>query len=153
MNVIFLDIDGVLNCATTKDKCGEYQGIEDAKVALLKEIVDKTNAKIVLVSTWKEEWEKGKNTSHMGDYLDDKMQKQGLHIYDKTKNKVDGYYMSRGEGILDYIVTHKVKNYVIIDDCQFDYDGCNLTDNYVKTNFETGLTKELSEQAIKILLK
>ena len=54
--VIFLDVDGVLNCHSTKDKCGDYIGIDDKKVALLKEIVDATGAIIILVSSWKEWW-------------------------------------------------------------------------------------------------
>lgn len=46
----------------------------------------------------------------------------------------------------------KVENYVILDDGQADYDGCGLTDNYVKTNFYTGaLTDELAQKTIKIL--
>ena len=53
IKVIFLDIDGVLNCSTTKDLCEFYTGIEDKKVAILKQIVDATDAKIVLISTWR----------------------------------------------------------------------------------------------------
>lgn len=153
MKVIFLDIDGVLNCPDTADRCGNYVGIDDGKVKLLKNIVEQTGAKIVLVSTWKEDWEKGKNTGFMADYLDDKMLSHGLSVYDKTANKAEGCFLSRGEGILDYIVSRKVQNYVILDDCQFDYDGCSLTDNFVKTNFEVGLTEVLAEMAIDILLK
>lgn len=54
--VIFLDVDGVLNCHSTKDKCDGYIGIDDKKVSLLKEIVDTTGAIIILVSSWKEWW-------------------------------------------------------------------------------------------------
>ena len=151
MNVIFLDIDGVLNCTTTQDKCGNYVGIEDAKLSELKRIVEKTGAKIVLISTWKQDWEKGKNRGFMADYLDEKFEAQGLFVYDKTKNKTEGIYLSRGEGIIDYIISHNLQNYVILDDCQFDYDSCNITDKFVKTDLETGLTKALADKAIEIL--
>lgn len=58
IKIIFLDVDGVLNCRTTEDVfCGSV-GIEDEKVSLLKQIVDSTKAVIVLVSSWKEWWYK-----------------------------------------------------------------------------------------------
>ena len=56
--IVFLDVDGVLNSITTKDRCGPYVGIDDKKVSNLKDIIDATSAKIVLVSSWKEGWKK-----------------------------------------------------------------------------------------------
>jgi hypothetical protein len=49
--LIFLDIDGVLNNANSS--VFELCVIEDELVNLLKEIVDKTGAKIVLSTTWR----------------------------------------------------------------------------------------------------
>ena len=59
MKIIFLDIDGVLNYRGCKSKSpsGCY-GIEQDKVKLLKNIVEQTNAKLVLTSTWKTDWYK-----------------------------------------------------------------------------------------------
>lgn len=54
MKVIFLDFDGVMN--TFNDKI-----LQDDKLALLAEIVDKTQAKIVLSTSWREHWEKTAN--------------------------------------------------------------------------------------------
>ena len=59
MKIIFLDIDGVLNCVTTKERIPGSKlllGMEDIKIRYLKEIVDRTDAKIVLTSTWKVDW-------------------------------------------------------------------------------------------------
>ena len=53
MNVIFLDVDGVLNNAYTTDRIKGYIGIDDNKVRLLKQIVDYFDAKIILSSTWR----------------------------------------------------------------------------------------------------
>ena len=75
-------------------------------------------------------------------------------MLDKTESidKASGFHLSRGEGILQYFATHTVEKYVILDDYQFDYDGCGLTGNYVKTDNENGgLTEELALQAISIL--
>ena len=88
--------------------------------------------------------------------LDKKLKKQGLSVFDKTESvgKASGFHLSRGEGILQFLSTHTVEKYVILDDYQFDYDGCGLTSNYVKTdNKKGGLTEELAKAAIDILNK
>lgn len=154
MKVIFLDIDGVLNCEGSRSRCAGYRGIDDKKAESLAKIVRATGAEIVLVSTWKEEWRKT-DKAHQGmmaNYLDKKLKKQGLTVLDKTPAYIEDEILSRGEGILYYLHRHEVKNYVILDDYQFDYDSCGLTDNYVKTdNYNGGLTDELAQKTIKIL--
>ena len=155
MKVVFLDIDGVLNEEKSRSRCCGYLGIDDKKVENLAKIVEETNAKIVLVSTWKDYWRK-RDKAHQGmmaNYLDKKLKKQGVTVLDKTKSiDKNGYYLSRGEGILQYLADNKVDKYVILDDYQFDYDSCGLTDNYIKTDaYNGGLTEELSQRAIKIL--
>lgn len=51
MRVIFLDIDGELTYTGYRNE--KTQNIDLEKVALLKEIVETTDAKIVLSSSWK----------------------------------------------------------------------------------------------------
>lgn len=157
MKVIFLDIDGVLNTPSSESRCGEYTGIDDDKVERLKKIVEKTKAEIVLISTWKKYWRKEEKLKPLQDYsanyLDEKLAKQGLKAIDKTKDKADGRYLSRGESILEYVYRNSVENYIILDDCQFDYDGCDLTDNYVKTNQIEGLSEQQVKVACETLLR
>lgn len=158
--VIFLDVDGVLNCHSTKDKCGGYIGIDDKKVSLLKEIVDATGAIIILVSSWKEWWTNNpryKSTQdEMATYLDEKLAKQGLIIRDKT---CDGNSFRRGKGILRFIEMQKeigidIRKYVILDDEMFDYLETKMTRHLIRTNFEqNGLEEKHVIKAIKILLK
>ena len=156
MKVIFLDIDGVLNEEKSQSRCCGYRGIDDKKVENLASIVKATGAEIVLISTWKDDWRKT-DKSHQGmmaNYLDRKLKKQGLIVLDKTESidKASAFHLSRGEGILQYLSTHTVEKYVILDDYQFDYDGCGLTENYVKTdNNNGGLTEELLQKSIEIL--
>ena len=156
MKVIFLDIDGVLNEEKSRCRCCGYKGIDDKKVGNLAKIVKQTNAEIVLISTWKDDWRKT-DKAHQGimaNYLDRKMKKQGLRIYDKTVSvdKARGMHFSRGEGILQYLADNKIEMYVIWDDYQFDYDSCGLTDYYIKTDaYNGGLTEELSIKAMKLL--
>ena len=53
MKVIFLDIDGVLNCAKTPNP-RKFPYIVDRKLlARFKKLVDSTGAKVVLSSTWR----------------------------------------------------------------------------------------------------
>ncbi len=155
--VVFLDIDGVLNTPYSFDSCGNYIGIDDDKVRRLRNIVSRTDAQIVLVSDWKRGWERDKKLKSKQDltatYLDEKLAKFGLEITDKTKDEADGAYLSRGEGIVEYINSNDVKSYVVLDDLQFDYDGCELTDCFVKTNPQIGLTNKQVEKACKILLQ
>lgn len=156
INIVFLDVDGVLNCSTTKDKCGGYTGIEDQKVRLLKQLVDKTNAKIVLVSTWKFYWYKEKylkdKQDDLANYLDIKLVMQGLAIYDKT----DDYdVLERGAGVLQYLNILKLKGikvnkYVILDDELFDYLPTRLTKYLVRTSYREG---GLQEKHIKKALE
>ena len=155
MKVIFLDIDGVLNTPSSEIRCGEYIGIDDEKVKKLKQIIEATKAEIVLISTWKKYWRKEEKLKPLQDYsanyLDEKLAKQGLKAVDKTKDKSDGRYLSRGEGILEYVCRNNVENYIILDDCQYDYDGCGIADKLVKTNQTEGLTEKEVKKTCEIL--
>ncbi len=140
LKLIFLDVDGVLNCSSTKDTCGVYVGIEDKKVELLKQIVDTTKAKIVLASTWRYTWFKEdylkSEQDDLANYLDDKLNKYGLSITDK----IDDEAIGRGQGILEYVNNHNVKmdDFIVIDDEMFDYKETKLTKNLIQTSYDKG---------------
>lgn len=161
VKVIFLDIDGVLNCRTSKSYChddefGIITGIDSDKVRLLAKIVNETNAKIVLSSDWKEGWEKHYIThkpSH-AKYLDNHLKKKGnLTISDKTPTINRGF--DRGAEILQYLKTHQdIDNYVILDDTFFEgFSDKRIEENLVLTNHSIGLTDADCEKAIDILEK
>lgn len=153
MKVIFLDVDGVLNCQKTEAKCRGFIGVDSKKVKLLKKIVDATDAKIVLSSSWKIGWWKyhKEDQDQEGHYLDQKLKREGLRIIDKT---TDPDCERRGEGILNWLDDHIVESFVILDDEVFDYEQCNIMDRLVKTSFyddDGGLQERHVEQAINIL--
>jgi hypothetical protein len=53
MKVIFLDIDGVLNCETTRNP-RKFPYVADSKLlGRLRRLLDRTGAKVVLSSTWR----------------------------------------------------------------------------------------------------
>lgn len=152
MKVIFLDVDGVLNCRNTRDMCMGFVGIEDRLVKKLQKIVNATNAKIVLVSTWRYYWEQSnkEGQDEMGTYLDKKLSKQGLYILDKTDPHC---LFARGRGIHEWLNGKYVDGFVILDDEAHDYKEVKLEGHWVQTFdvVDGGITDEDVEKAIKIL--
>lgn len=169
--------DGVLNSDYSERKNGprvcNYTGIESSLVKKLKKIVEATNGRIVLVSSWKDAYKnyldhkKGINLNMdytmsddiVGKYLVNKLGKQHLHIMDTTFNYERTPY-DRGMGITKYINSNKdmylngIESFVILDDEIYDdYQENNLINNLVKTNAHVGLTDENVIKAIKILNK
>ncbi len=160
MKVIFVDVDGVLNCRTSKSYChddlyGIITGIDSDKVKRLAKIVEITGAEIVLSSDWKDGWEKYctiPKRSH-AKYLDNHLYKKGkLTIKDKTPNTSKGSWF-RGNEILAYLRSHQdVENYVILDDTFFeDFSIKEISEHLVLTDYKVGLTDSDVEKAVKIL--
>lgn len=157
--IIFLDIDGVLNCQDTfienyqervllnkyLDKSVENNvkismcDIDYEKVMLVKYICDATGAKIVVTSSWR----LLKNYI----FIEEKLIQMGLSIIDVT----DYIYNNRGDEIRDYLNNHKVDRFIILDDEVFP-DFNDLVNYLVKTDFyNKGLDEVHVEEAIKIL--
>lgn len=165
MKVIFLDIDGVLNYRTCKERlpnCKYIVGIEDSRIERLAKIVEATNAQIILTSTWKLNWTNEED--EQGIYLDRKLAKYGLHILDSTEDDE----WNRWSGIKDYLDKHSkyIESYVILDDEIFpDYMIASglmnklkpeVEEHLVKTDFyasDGGLQEEDVQKAIDILNK
>ena len=122
MKVIFLDIDGVLNTYYTKEETTVGSiFVEDKKVAILKEIIDRTGAIVVLSSSWRIGWEHlelGVKNGIAQDFIElcDKLLEFGIKLYDKTV-VFDKYMRRRGDEIKGWLDAHDdVEGYVIIDD-------------------------------------
>ena len=154
MKIVFLDVDGVLNCGTTEDAIGSYLGVDDEKVGLLERIVRSANAQIVLTSTWKKYWyrEAGKKCFQdaFADRLDQALAARGLCVLDKTEDKTV-FGLDRGEGILRWLKGREVGAFVILDDCLFDFAKTGLTARLVQTDGELGLTEENVARAVELL--
>ena len=146
MKYIFLDIDGVLNCGT-----GVYSFLHKDKVELLTKIVKETNARIILISSWKDEWfkdETGLNGAH-AKILNNVFAEFGIEISDKTN---DNNSWKRGKGIVDYLNNHPAESWIVLDDDIFpDYKECGCIEHLIKTGFNTGLTENLCKKAIQML--
>lgn len=153
MNVIFLDVDGVLNNRRSNSRCRGFIGIDDDKVKRLREIVAATDAKIVLCSSWKSGWERHDkdDQDELANYLDRKLKREGLRLIDKTCDSGG----DRGRGIINWLESKDVSSWIVLDDEIFDdYEELGVMPNLVKTSFcdeNGGLQKEHVDKAIKLL--
>lgn len=156
--IIFLDIDGVLNSADYFDQtkhCDGYSEINPEQVKLLKEIIDRTGAEIVLSSTWRDLAKRKDEPDHpMYIYLTDTLHEYGLEIIEHTPY-ID---MNRPKEIKAWIDAQPDKDirFVSIDDDypQHKYDEVGIGNCLVKTSFyekDGGLRWEHVEKAIEIL--
>ncbi len=152
MKVIFLDIDGVLNSRLYDRARGERDGnIDESRLPLLKELVDKTNANIVLSSTWRFHWNaNGAQTDEEGIALVKTFLKYGITIYDKTPY-IDHNRTAEITAWLE--LNPDVERFVIIDDIRFGWD--KLQPNVVNTDYyiARGLEQTHIEKAMELLLK
>ena len=153
MKIIFLDIDGILNSAAY-DRQRDWTKrtyIDKTRLPLLKQIVDATGAEIVLSSTWREHWNSSPELcDEEGRYINECFAEYGLTIYDKTPDL--GYFSDRDEEIREWLLEQEnVENYVIIDDCNYNWG--DMQNRFVKTNMYIGRGLEECHvrQAIEIL--
>lgn len=152
MKVIFLDIDGVVNCWSTKERApSKVIGVEQRLIAHIKEIVEATGAKLVLSSTWRKDWAFDLLDGVDWRYLRDEFAKQDLYFMDYTPSRRDSH---RGEEIKEWLEStdYEIESYVVIDDEMFDI--WDLHDGHtVQTSFEHGIKSGAVDMAIKILEK
>ena len=154
MKILFLDIDGVLNSREydRKRNWNEQTDIDETRLPLVKEIIDKTGAKIVLISTWRSHWNRDVNLcDEDGMYINRLFSKYGLAIYDKTPDL--GLLSKRKDEVKAWLAEYKsdIEGFVILDDYRFGWD--DLSDFYIHTNpnYGLGLEKEHVALAIKLL--
>ena len=152
--IIFLDVDGVLNNENwIKDTKTD---LIPEKIELLKEIVEKTGAKIVLSSSWRVmKTELPLDVGNpMLEYLEKELKKYGLTIYDKTP--VIGY--NRPKEIKAWLEKKGIEDvqFVSLDDdfIKEQYEEYGIGHCLIKTLFSDvngGLRQEHVEKAVEIL--
>lgn len=153
MNIIFLDVDGVINSVnnlikvyheTHKSHSGYSYPFDPNCLENLKELVERTKSSLVISSTWRHS-QKG-------------MEKllEALSKYELDELVIGctpSLGLSRGAEIKKYLSSlnsTSTINFVILDD---DSDMDDLLPYLVHTNRQVGLTKENVQQAIKKLTK
>jgi hypothetical protein len=126
MKVIFLDIDGVLNCDKTPNP-RKFPYIVDKKLlARLKKLVDRTGAKVVLSSTWR--------CDPVGVFA---AKHWGIPFIDVCPDRPRS---PRRKEITAWLAAHpRVTRFVVIDDEDDELDDLPL----FQPSAKTGLTAEI----------
>lgn len=145
MKVLFLDIDGVLNTHKSIGRFG-FDFIDNILVALVARIVRETDCKIVLSSSWRvDEKDRVIATRELAE--------QGLTIHDCTPvitrgGWEAGGWVRRHEEIQAWLNQNPVDRFAILDD---EKDAC-IEGSFFRTDENTGLTVQITEQVIQHLL-
>ena len=160
-NVIFLDVDGVLNSKFWDDEHqreiseGKYVDIEAVK--LFSGLVKKTDAKVILHSGWRF-WfdEEMKPNRSEAEFFADAMKNEGVTISGVTPDltteeirKAKKFSLVKADEILQWLKENPTDNWLVIDD--LDLHNSEIESHQVKTDAEVGLTKEKKEKALSIL--
>jgi len=129
-NIIFLDIDGVLN-----DNSSSFS-LESVNV--LKYLIKIYNTKVVMITSWQMNGTENKRKN-----IKYKFEKLGIYDIDFIDPNFEGclgniILPSRLLGIVDYLRKYPEYNYVIFDD-DYHNDYKLLCLNYYKTNAYKGL--------------
>lgn len=164
-NIIFLDVDGVLNGynklnvlgwdIACKTKCKKIQnwyrnltdpcGVHEAKIKRLAKIVHSTNSKVVMSSCWRHSFwnvpyeEKTDRQKKLTDLL----KKYNIEVIDITPRSHNG---RREDEIICWLSKkeEKVKSFIILDDESADLE-CFKNSNLIQTVvFEKNTRKKLS---------
>ena len=154
-NVIFLDIDGVLNSMdyfTSAEYINQYRAdgfrdIDENKVILLKQLCDKSKATLILSSTWR-----GLIGTEYYDYLETTLAKYSLTI-DSHLPKLDYNRPLEIKTWLDDHADERIKYVSLDDDFSYEqYDVYGLGKCLVKTSFyDGGLKQSHVDLALQIL--
>lgn len=170
MKVIFLDIDGVL---THTDYLNwKTRHIDPERVRFLAGIVELTGAQIVLISTWKDGYDR--QSGQKDDYyvvLENVLAEYDLEIYDITDNipeevleqipsvisldRLD-IHCKHGTGrtaeVEKWLMNHQVDGFVILDDENHDWSDYGFDSHWIQTSwYEGGLQEKDVTEAVRIL--
>lgn len=157
MKVIFLDIDGVLNSEEFL-KRNQNEMIDRNNVDILKTIIDKTGAVIVMSSGWRL-WFDDNMMPKDGDSqcLYDILCEFNIKLFDKTPDFTTEEIRTKktfshvkSKEIIAWLNEHKnVDKYVVLDD--LDLNNEEINSHLVRTNAQVGITEDDANSAIVMI--
>ena len=161
IKVLFLDIDGVLNCMmpTPSDDqewvdLDEWRyGLNPQLVARLRFIIANTNCKIVISSSWRHHtnYAPYQHDRNWRDVLAEMLHRTQDGVFaDETGYDNEG---RRGIEIVQWLESHPVDAYCVVDDETVDILPYVDSDKVVKIDPKFGLTIEDAKRIIYVLNK
>jgi hypothetical protein len=143
MPILFLDIDGVLNSTEWMKRSANRGGLWDidpATIPRLQRIVDVTDCKIIVSSSWRI----GRSVTELREIL----LKAGMRSPCPVRGKTPWLDGKRGDEIRDWLRTNgEIDRYVCLD----DDDDFHPDQPLVQTNVEVGLTDYDAQRCIEAL--
>ena len=144
--IVFLDFDGVLNTAKTWGNRREH-AVDADKVALLNNLVEATDAVIVISSTWRRCY----TLAELQGFLQMRGLERPDRVVDVTGGDDEGL---RGEEISNWLTAHcnpkDWPNFVILDDMPVNqFEG--LLKHFVQIKSSEGLTVFNCKTAARVL--
>ena len=166
-NYIFLDIDGVMNnrrdwMSKVDDKAEQFHCHRmfcDEAWQLLSDTCRKVNASVILSSSWRLGLTYDENDNVIARDNNCHSSTKLLEYFDKYNIKLAGItvnnWSERGQQIIKYVMDHLEieDDFVVIDDESFDIREYISEDQFIKTEFETGLLSEHCEKIIKYFME
>lgn len=153
VKIIFIDVDGVLNCSkTTRRLCvsDTHMFVDTRKVLRLREIVERTGAELILSSSWR------LGTNPKAFYLDRAALSELKNEFRRLRCPLwiditpDLPHSKREKEIYSWLLLHpEVDKFIILDDVGEEL--AFYKDHLVLTDPRVGLNKERMELAIKML--
>ena len=154
IKVIFLDVDGVLNCAATERRLASepaFPFVDTRKVLRLREVLERTGALLVLSSSWREGAFAHASVSDRQAYLELRAEFNRLRcpLWVDCTPIMPG---KREEEIEKWLERNpEVTNFAILDDVGIEFD--KLKDHLILTSWQTGLNKVVANKVIELLNK
>jgi hypothetical protein len=144
LRVLFLDIDGVVLNGRALWATGNNRHLPPVKIALIREVCDRTGCVIVVSSTWR-----------YSDTTADMLRHAGLPLHADWRTDWRNDYVGslivgqrRGMEIFRWLAKHPDVSYAIIDD---DSDMLpEQRDRFVQTKFEDGVERDHVERLVGI---
>jgi hypothetical protein len=157
MKVIFLDIDGVLNSEEFL-KNNQSEMIDRNNVSILKSVIDKTGAVIVMSSGWRLWFDD--NMMPRDGYsqcLHDILYEFDIKLFDKTPDfsteeirTKKTFSKVKAKEIIAWLSDHEtVDKYVVLDDLNLQNEEINS--HLVRTNAQVGITEDDAKRVIDMI--
>lgn len=157
MKIVFIDIDGVLNCKSTKETVNckvngvfrAMKGIDEGLLQTFVEIIKATKAEVVLISTWR-------NFPDAKQHFVNRLNNHGIKLMACTSCMGDTRSSElKGQEIDEFVEKYNkiIDKFVIIDDHKEAGEAAvgSKIGTFFQPDSYKGLTKEMAQEAIDYL--